>query len=650
MKNKNKIKYYGWHGRVLNVDLTDRTIKEKKLPENLINDYIGASGINARLLYDLMKDNIHADPLSSENPLIFGFGPSVGTTFPCASRFTVTAKSPLTGIFGDSNAGGYFSLKVKQAGYDHIVITGKADNPLALLIEEDGSAQLVDARDLWGLDTYETDDLIQDRFGSCESARIGPAGENLVRYANIFSGRKRVGANGRAGMGCVMGSKKLKAIIVKGSGTVPVYDKNKLDHLASLYGEIWGKGPGTAANAEYGTLILIAQIGTGAAVNNDQMKITDEQLEHYDIEEFLNTFKDGKTACYRCPVGCSQKWKVDSGPYSGAKGDKIEFGHYLHLGPLLGIFDFPSLFHLSDISNRTGLDCTQFGWNLSMAIECFQRSIIGLDTTDGIALNWGNVEMVSNMLIKVSKREGFGSILAENIPEMIRTFGTESEPFGYHTKSMTFPYNRKEVMAMGLATSVATRGADHMKGHPFSGLVGAREMLERIFGTDIPEEIADPRSTVAKGRVVWWHENYKMLMDSLGLCFIPLASTTIFGDPLILFEELGEIYHAITGKDPATLFESAERAYQTERCFNALLGIDKPHDMRQGKTRGEDDPITHTGMLDEYYLYRGCSPEGIPTRKRLEEIRLGDIADDLVQTGKLSDRQCPAIDELIVKK
>lgn len=649
MNTDTKSQRFGWRGKILNVNLTDKTVLESELSERLMNNYIGASGINARLLYDMMRNNPHADPLSPENPLIFGFGPTVGTRFPCASRFTVTSKSPLTGIFGDSNAGGYFASRVKQAGIDHIIIKGSAEEPLALVIEEGSPAQLVDARDLWGLDTYKTDERIQDRFGSCESARIGPAGENLVRYANILSGRKRIGANGRAGMGCVMGAKKLKAVIVKGAGSVPVANKPKLEELISRYRHIWGKGPGTAANAEYGTLILIAQIGTGAAVNNDQIKITDEQLEQYDLEQFLNVYKNGKTACHRCPLGCSQKWKVDSGPYSGSSGDKIEFGHYLHLGPLLGIFDFPSLFHLSDLSNRAGLDCIQFGWNLSMAMECCQRGILTPDDTDGIELQWGDVEMVSNMIMKTATRNGFGNILAENIPEMIRKFGAKSEPLGYHTKAMTFPYNRKEVMAMGLATSVATRGADHMKGHPFSALVGAREMLERIFGRDIPETVADPRSPETKGRVVWWHENYKMLMDSLGLCFIPLAATTIFGDPLILFEELGEIYQAVTGQSPDTLFESAERAYQTERCFNTLLGIDKRHDMRQGTTRGEEDPITRSGMLDEYYHYRGCCPEGIPTRKRLEEIGLGDIADDLAQAGKLSDHQCPAIAELIVK-
>jgi aldehyde:ferredoxin oxidoreductase len=297
-----------------------------------------------------------------------------------------------------------------------------------------------------------------------------------------------------------------------------------------------------------------------------------------------------------------------------------------------------------------GMDCTQFGWNLAMAMECFQRGILGSEGTGGIELEWGNVELVSQMMQKVAKREGFGNVLAENMPEAIRRIGPEAEPYGFHTKGMTFPYNRKEVLPMSLASSVAARGADHMKGHPFSALVGGQEMLERIFGKDVPPEIGDHKSPVAKGRAVWWHENYKMLLDSLGLCFVALAATNIYGDPLILFEELGEAYEAVTGRDPTNLFEATERAYQVEKSYNALVGITKRDDMRQGTKRGQEDPIDHPGMLGEYYYYRGCSEEGLPTRKRLNEAGLSDVAEDLARAGKIGDRECPAIGELVAPK
>lgn len=647
MENNKK---FGFMGKILQVDLSDNRGWEEDTPEELMKNYIGGSGINARLFYNLVKNNPYINPLSPENPLIFGFGPLVGTKFPSAVRYTVTAKSPLTGIFGDSNAGGYFGVRAKQAGYDHIIIRGKSEKPVALFIESGKIPKLIDATEWWGLDTYETDDRINEKFGNCETARIGPAGENLVKYANIFSGTKRVSTNGRAGMGCVMGSKKLKAIIVKGEGNVPVADSKKLDELSKKYIKLWSDSPATAANSEYGTLILIAQLGTEVGVRNDQAKVTSEQLENYDIELFTSKYKDGKSSCYRCPVGCSQKWKVEEGTYKGEKGDKLEFGHYINLGPLQGIYDYPSLFHLTDLINRMGMDCTQFGWNLSMATECYERRILSAEDTGGIELRWGDVELVANMIKMVAKREGFGNVLAESIPDIIKKSNPEATPYGFHTKGMTFPYNRKQVLPMSLASSVATRGADHMKGHPYSGLVGAKEMLERIFGENIPEEIIDHKSPVAKGRVVWWHENFKMLIDSLGLCFIPVAATNIFGDPLILFEELGEIYHAVTGMNPEGLFESAERCYQVEKSFNAILGISRKDDMRQGTKRGEQDQINHPGMLDEYYFYRGCSEQGLPTNKRLREVGLLDIAEDLAKSGKITGRECPLIDELLAKK
>jgi aldehyde:ferredoxin oxidoreductase len=640
---------YGSRGKILQVDLSSSKIWDEELSDDLINGYIGGAGINAKLFYDIMRDNPQIDPLSPENPLIFGVGPVVGTVFPCASRFTVTAKSPLTGVFGDSNGGGFFPVRLRQAGYDHIVIRGKADKPVALLIEEGKTPELVDAGEMWGLDIYAVDDLIHEKYGSCETARIGPAGENMVKYASIFSGTKRVGCNGRAGMGCVMGAKNLKAVIVKASGTVPAANKEKLEMLAKRYGDIWGSGPATTAHREYGSLMLIAQLSNETRILNSQEKMTPEQQENYDIDDFVKTYKDGQTACYRCPIACSMKWKITEGPYKGEKGDKVEFGHYNHLGPLLGIFDYPSMLHLADLTNRMGMDCIQFGWNLAMAMECFQRGILSTEETGGIEFNWGDVQLVSDMIVKVAKREGFGNILAESMPVISTRLKPDAKPYCGHTKGMTFAYNCTSALAMTLASSVGTRGADHLKGHPFSAIIGLQDMLERIFGKDLPDEITDHASPVAKGRVVWWHENYKMLMDCLGLCFIPIVGVDVFGDPHMLFEELGEIYQAVTGRNVETLFESTERAYQVEKCYNALLGIDRKDDLRQGTRRGKEDPINQPGMLDEYYHYRGCSSEGVPTLKRLKEVGLQDVAEDLTAKGKISDQECPAIEELLPK-
>ena len=640
-------KIFGWRGRMLRVDLSQSKIGEEELSPEYIEGYTGGAGINARLFYDLIRHHPHADPLAPENPLIFGCGPMVGTQFPSASRFTVTGKSPLTGIFGDSNAGGWFAARLKQAGYDHLVIQGKAERPVVLLIEKGKAPEFVDATDLWGLDIYETDTRIRAKYGDCESARIGLAGENLVRYASILSGSKRVSSNGRTGMGCVMGSKNLKAIIVKASGSVPVAHKEEFKILAKKYRDIWGKSYWVPLKKDYGTMVLLYQIAEQARIKNEQEPMTPEQLENYDLENYKQRYKTGQTACYRCPSACTQKWEIREGVYKGDKGDKLEYGHLFHLGPLLGIFDFPAMLHLADLSNRLGMDCIQFGFNMAFAMECFQRGILGTEATGGVQLNWGDDRMVGQMMMQAAKREGFGDILAESTPGMVSHIGPDAEPYGFHTKGMAFTYSCSYGLPMSLASSVASRGGDHLKGHPFSAIIGHREMLEKIFGKDMPDEIIDHTSPVAKGRVVWWQENYKMILDSLGLCFLPVVNSTVCSEPLILVTEMGEMYHTITGRDPSGLFVSAERAYQIERCFNALLGLTRKDDVRKGTMRGEKNPVELPGMLDEYYVYRGCSRDGLPTRKRLQEIGLTDVAQDLARNNKLSEEECPDIAELL---
>jgi len=641
---------FGWRGKILRVDISQAKIWDEELSRDYMDGYIGGAGINARLLYDLTRQNLQADALSPVNPLIFGCGPLVGTTFPCASRFTVTAKSPLTGIFGDTNAGGWFPVRLKQAGYDHIVIQGKAQQPAALLIEPGAAAQIVDASDVWGLDVFETDKKLHEKYGDCETARIGPAGENLVRYASILSGTKRTSSNGRTGMGCVMGSKNLKAIVIKikkGAGMVPVADEAGVEKLAKHYRNVWLKGPGTTLKRQYGTLTNFSQIAEHTRIKNEQESLTTEQIDAYDLDLFVNNFKTGQTACYRCPVACSQKWEIKDGPYKGEKGDKIEYGHLLNLGPNLGIFDYATMLHLADVSNRLGMDCIQFGYNMAISMECFQRGILGSEATGGIDLNWGNSEAVETLMRKTAQREGFGNLLAENAPTLASRIGPDAEQYGSHTKGMSFPFSCTYALPMSLASSVATRGGDHLKGHPFAAIIGHQEMLEKMFGKDVPPEAGDHTSPVAKGRVVWWQENYKMIMDCLGLCFLPIINSNVWSDPLIMIREMAEMYQAITGRDAAGLFTAAERAYQIEKCYNALLGLSRKDDTRIGTLRGEKNPIDLPGMLDEYYAYRGCSKDGLPTRKRLEEIGLTDAAEDLARNKKLSAEQRPAIAELL---
>ena len=632
-------------GKILRVDLTSGKIWEEEVSEELKTGYVGGAGINAKLLYDALKDKPEADPLGPENVIIFGPGLLAGTSFPCTSRMTITAKSPVTGIFGDSNGGGFFPARLKQAGYDHVFISGQADKPVALYIEKGKKPEIVDASDLWGLDTYETDEAIQKKYGPCEAARIGPAGENLVRYANVFTSTKRTGVHGKTGMGCVMGAKKLKALIVKADGEIPLVNEEKSKELAKFYREKW-MGNATYGLREYGSFSLIPQNSMHTRINNQQVHITPEQLDAYDVGKLVDNYKTGQKSCYKCPIACTQILEVKEGPYKGEISEKIEFGHYTNMGPLIGIFDYPQLFHISNIANRMGFDCITFGWIVAMAMECYQRGIITTDDTWGMELNWGDVELVEELIKKIAYRDGIGNLLADSMPMILDKLPPEAREYGFHIKGLSFSYNCEQAVAMSLASSVATRGADHLKGHPFAAMIGLEDMLKQIFGDDLPEGTLDGASPVGKGRVVWWSENYKSLMDSLGICFIPVVSVDVFGDPIILFKEMGEIYEAVTGRSPEKLFEASERIYQLEKSFNALLGITRKDDIRTGTRRGKKDPIDHPGMLEEYYWYRGCSEDGVPTRKRLQEVGLSDVVDDLTAAGKIGERECPEIASL----
>ena len=232
-------------------------------------------------------------------------------------------------------------------------------------------------------------------------------------------------------------------------------------------------------------------------------------------------------------------------------------------------------------------------------------------------------------MLQTAAREGFGDALAENAPTLASRIGPEAVQYGTHTKGMSFPFQLHLCASHepGLIGGDARRRSS--QGHPFAAIIGHTDMLEKMFGTDIPPESGDHFSPVAKGRVVWWQENYKMVLDSLGICFLAVINSNVWCDPLIMIRELGEMYEAITGRDPSNLFMAAERSYQIERCINALQGITRKDDARKGTLRGEKNPIELPGMLDEYYEYRGSSSDGLPTRKRLEEIGLKDVADDM---------------------
>ncbi len=640
----------GWTGRILAVDLSKRKVTVEPLENEAYDRFIGGTGLNAYLLWKEVLPEVN--PLSPENPLIFGFGPLVGTQAPCGNRFTVTFKSPLTGIYGDSNAGGVFAPEVKFAGYDGVIIHGKAEKPVYLWIHND-EVEIRDADHLWGKDTWETEVRIREDLGDPEvkTLCIGPAGENLVKYAVLVGSHNRVA--GRCGAGCVAGFKKLKAIAVRGTKEIAVHDSeslnnsfrdtaallNRPDNIAAQYYRRFGTNSAMFAHS---TLIGCA------AVRNFQDNVY-EKYGDIDGEAFEKNFKTGNRACFRCPLACDQAWEIKEGKFAGETGEKLELSTTMAFGVVVDNNDLASICHLQNLTGRLGLDVIELGDTLGMAMECWEKGILTEKETHGIRLNWGNVDAIVELTRMIALRQGFGQILAEGVKGAAELIGKGAPDYAMHVKGLGMTGEEvKTTQGWALAFAVNVRGGDHLKGCPLYERVPtdvSKEIARNVFGT---AEVANMRSPEAKGRAVWWQENQKALIDSLGLCsFIPRQILFLIRREQ-QFAPLYQLFVAATGSrmDFQEFLRCGERIVQIQRAFNAREGITRKDDTLPKRLLTEPAPsepgkglvanLDHPSMLPEYYSFRGCDQNGLATRQRLVEVGLEEVADQLEKRNKLS--------------
>ena len=381
----------GWAGNILRVDLTEGKVTSEPLPESWQTQFLGGSGINDWILWNEVPPEV--EPLSPENRLIFGVGPLAGTLIPLGSRTHVTTRSPLTGIFGDSNGGGFWSTMLKYAGYDHLIIQGKADKPVYLWITDD-QVSIRDAAHLWGQDTYQTVGTLKEELGEeVAVAAIGPAGENQVLFANIMFDRYRAAA--KTGTGCVMGSKNLKAIAVQGTNSVTMARPQEVRPLAEELRRRLdiNQSRGIASFAKYGTTFLTTlynELGCNS-VNNYQDTVF-QGVEDIHPDKFVDEFVQHNISCsVNCPVHCAHHWEIPQGPYKGEVGSKIEYIIMDSMGMHLGVSDLAAILHFQNLLNKQGMDATQTGTSIGLMMELWQRGIITaadtagprLDNTDG---------------------------------------------------------------------------------------------------------------------------------------------------------------------------------------------------------------------------------------------------------------------------
>jgi len=627
---------YGWAGWVLRVNLSTGKIEKNPLSEELSLKYLGGRGVNSRILYKEVKPGV--DPLSPENKIIFGVSPLTGTGLIQSGRCHATAKSPLTGILGDSNAGGHFGPELKWAGYDHIIFEGKAERPVYLWIDDE-KVKLREASHLWGKTIPETYQVIWKELGDprIRITAIGPAGENLVRYACVVNDYGN--AFGKTGIGAVMGSKRLKAIAVRGTQGINVAKPESFKALAKDLLRRIKENETYPIFSKYGTSIYLPYYDLqGKSASRNAQKIGKiEDIDNFSVEK-IGPFFTRNEACFGCPVHCKRKFEVKKGPFAGLKGHGTEFCILSSHGPSCGNSDISAILKINNICNEYGICGDTSGIVLAAAFEWYQRGLISKEDTEGIALEWGNYEAQIQMLYKIIKREGFRNILAEGTAAAARKIGKGAEKYITHAKGGDADaVDLRSSKGCALSDALSSRGADPQRGwNPSELLPTSPEVARKRFGT---EKAIDPDSYEGKGVAVHYYSSLCTICDTLGICKF---HTEWLNNPMGM-KDIADLFSAVTGveMDEQCLSKVADRVNNVERAFLVREGITRKDDTLHGRMMEEPVPSgIHQGkkldkkkfdeMLDDYYEIVGWDKEtGIPTRKTLESLGLRDIADDL---------------------
>ena len=608
---------HGYHGRILNVNLSSGRVDIETFDETFARQYLGGNGFAIRLLYERLAAGI--DPLAPENTIVFAVGPTTDTTVPGATRCCAGTKSPLTGLFFDTTFGGMFAAAQKRSGFEAVAITGRAAEPVYLLVHEDG-ADIKPAGDLWGRYTQETNHAIQEREGGkAEVCAIGPAGENQVRFACAVHtwDKSRDGVAGRGGLGAVMGSKHLKAVAVKGSRKTSVADP---EAIKTLLGET--REPmktGTAALKNYGTTILVNMVNKIGALG-----VRNLQTETYDKADAISgeTYKaayfDKDTTCFKCPVACGKDFHVDDGEYAGTRWKMPEYETIFALGSMLDNPHKGSIVKANELCDQLGMDTISLGVTLSFAFECFEKGLLSRDDA-GRELNFGDYHAILELIEDTAYRRGFGDRLAEGSARLAAQLGGEASRFLYAVKALEMPAHSARVlkgMSLGYATS--TRGGSHHDTRP---------TLQ--YGTE-----HDNTSTDGKPEFAVHNQHFTAVGDSLTQC--RFVSERGFGG--MLNEHYPRMINAVTGWDLSLqeVERIGERIWNLERAFNVREGVGREQDalphrvmhepVPEGMHQGMHCPPEELGgMLDAYYALRGWTPDGVPTAERLRSLELAGL-------------------------
>ncbi len=608
---------YGWWGRLLEIDLTRRNFWEREIPPEEMRLYAGGSGLAASVLF---REFNGSDPLSPDNPLVFMPGLLTGTLVPAASRTTVCSRSPLTGIWDESNVGGYWGAELKSAGWDGIIVRGKADCPYYLYISDD-EVEFRDAGHLWGKDTFESEEgLKAETDPKAKVAAIGPAGEKQVLVAGIMFDGRLGRAAGRGGLGAVMGAKNLKAIAVRGTRRVPIHDAAGLKAL--LKQEIPIIREKTAGMTQFGTAggVLAVEAWGDLPIKNWRLGSWEEGAKKTTGQTWLPKTLESHHSCYGCPIRCSKLIKLDSGPYAGIRGHFPEYETLAGFGANCLNDDAEVIMAANDLCNRYGLDTISTSAAVAFAMELYEKGIITKEDTDGLEVTWGSAEAILTLIRQIAEKEGFGLTLGKGTRNAALEIGQNAIEYSIQTKGLEFAFHDPRAFT-SMAANYATenRGACHLGALTY--FLGRGIQVPDLGYTEPPDVLSND----GKGKIAYDMQNYMSIFNPMGLCkFLFLASV----GPT----QIAGWVRAVTGWDmtPDEIMKLGERVFNLKRMYNVRLGISRKddtlpprlltHARPSGKSQGS---LPHLGkMLDEYYKLRGWSEEGIPTRATLEVLGL----------------------------
>ena len=565
----------GYVGKLLFVDLSNGTIQEEALDESLCRNFLGGYGIGAKVLYDRMKPGV--DPLGPENILGFMTGPLTGTPALIGSRYVVVAKSPLTGGWGDANSGGVFGPALKAAGYDGVFFTGQSEQPVYLFINE-GQAELRDAGQLWGKDVVETDDLLAAELGKdAQFAYIGPAGEQVSLIACIMNDKGR--AAGRSGLGAVMGSKKLKALAVKGKMPIPVADEAQAKTLRKHYLDALKENGFAQLLSEYGT----PGITEGSAMSGDSpvknwtgAGPTDFPTASKISDDAVIAYQEKKFACWHCPIACGGHVTIKDGPFAVKDAHKPEYETLCMFGTLALNDNIESITKINDICNRAGFDTISAGSAVSFAIECYENGLLTKEDTGGLELTWGNAEAIVALTEQIARREGLGELLADGIQQAAKKIGKGSEQYAVHVGGQEVPaHDPKFTPTLGTAYLLDATPARHTQAASPAGGLGITER----------DHLEYPGRGEDQDKLV----NITHVVNAAGLC--------LFGHMCLNVQSIPDFLTAITGRTYtiADCLELGERIGTIRHLFNLREGLN-PLD-RGMHARLVGDPPLKEGAL-----------------------------------------------------